>query len=68
MTGDDPKRAVLYGGVMKKIICALVACVGLSGAAVAADDELVGRIAVVNGDLDTAIDEVCRLARERLGS
>ncbi len=23
---------------------------------------------VVNGDLDTAIDEVCRLARERLGS
>ena len=36
---------------MKKILFALVACAGLGGAALAADDELVGRIAVVNGDL-----------------
>ncbi len=36
---------------MKKLLCALVACVGLSGAVSAADVELAGKIAVVNGDL-----------------
>ncbi len=51
MSVDDRARAVLYGAAMKKLLCALVACVGLSGAALAADGELVGRIAVVNGDL-----------------
>ena len=39
MSVDDRARAVLYGAAMKKLLCALVACVGLSGAALAADGE-----------------------------